>query len=298
MRPLTRKLIAALTLTEMCISSFLTIGLGAVVYSAIRSGSNLSAKNMSLVRTHEALRSSLDRLQYQVQMSRNVPTLLTTTGATQATGPAAGMRYDRIVGEPYVLDPVATAGSIVSTATTMVVYRSISGVGSAPVPTVSDILLLDTPSGAIRARITAVDAATPVGTTQKVTLTFASAVGKSLTWLANQPQWAKLIRQEAFIVMPVGTTNELRFYPSFDPVPVLTTPANYTVLTNQIGTGTGEGTPFNVLDVNGDKLIQANLRVKSTDFNRWLSNQEGNEMNTYFRMDFNLASRLRPKTTN
>jgi hypothetical protein len=142
-----------------------------------------------------------------------------------------------------------------------------------------------------------VNAAVAVGATQKVTLTFSAAVGKSLTWLANQPQWAKLIRQEAFIVVPNGDYNELRYYPSFEPMPVLSNPSNYALLTNQIGTGTGENAPFSIVDVNGDKIIQANLRVKSTDYNRWLIGRENNEMNTYFRMNFTLASRLRPKTT-
>lgn len=270
----------------------------AVVFSTMRSGSMLSVKNVSLNRSHEELRSAMDRLANNLRMARNVPTLLTAGGAVVATGPAAGIRFDRIIGEPYAIDPVNTAGSIASTATTLNVYRSTSVSGPPPIPKVGEILLIDTPSGLIRARITGVSASSPSGGVQRFTLVFASALGKSLSWIAGQPQWARLVRQEAFIVVPVGARNELRYYPAFDPVPNLSDRSKYSLITNEIGTGTGDGTPFEIADVSGDKVLRASIRIMAQDHSRWLASRQANEMNSYFRMNLSLTSRLRPKTTN
>lgn len=286
------------TLIEMSVACFLAVMLGAVVFYTLRTGTVLSAKNISLNRSHDDLRSALDRLANNMRMARNVPTLLNTGGAVVATGPAAGIRYDRIIGEPYVLEPAMTQGSISSGATSVSVFRTTVG-GAPPIPAVNDLFLIDTPGGTIRARITSVSLGGAGGSTQRITLNFASAVGKSLTWGANQPQWGRLVRQEAFLVMPTtGGRNELRFYSSFDPMPGLADKTRYTVITTNVGSNAGEGTPFNVVDVNGDKVLHANLRVQQRDHDRWLADKQSNEFNTYFRMNLSLTSRLRPKSTN
>jgi len=299
MRALRSKNRAGITILEMMMYCILAVSVGAVIYSTIRAGSALAAKNASLNRSHEDLRSAMDRVSNSLRMARNVPTLLNTSGAAVTAGPAAGLRYDRIIGEPYAIDPVTTAGSLTSSQTSLSVYRCTTAVGAPPIPAVNDILLIDTPSGTIRVRITSVSAAAISGGTQKITLTFATTLGQSLTWGANQPQWARLVRQEAYIVMPSGNGgNELRFYPAFDPMPTLTDTTKYTVVTDQLATGTGEATPFDVLTVNGDKIVQANVHIDSRYYNRWLANRQQNQMNTYFRMNMSMASRLRPKTTN
>ena len=276
----------------------LSVVVAAIVYSSMRTGSMLSTKNTSLNRSHDELRGALDRLANNLRMSRNVPTLLNTSGAVVTTGPAAGLRYDRILGEPYALDPVMTAGTITAAATSLSVYRSTSTAGPPPVPQVNDVLLIDTPTGAIRARISNVAEQTASGGRQKITLTFAAAVGKDLVWTANQPQWARLVRQEAFVVMPANGRNELRFYSTFEPQPILTDSTSYIVISNNIATGTGEATPFNVVDVNGDKIVQANVHLQAQDFNRWLADKQANDLNTYFRLNLTITSRLRPKTAN
>ncbi len=287
---------AGLTIIEVMIYAVISIAVAAVIFSTLRAGSTLGAKNASLNRSHGELRSSMDRLANSLRMARNVPTLLNTSGVVVATGPAAGLRYDRIIGEPYAIDPVTTAGSFTATQSSLVVYRSIAAVGAPPVPRVGDVLLIDTPTGSIRVRITVVSADAISGNTQRISLSFATALGQALSWGANQPQWARLVHQEAYLVMPATNGgNELRFYPTFEPTPTISDPTAYTVVTNQLGTGTGEGTPFDVLTINGDKIVQANVRIDARDVNRWIADKQSNQMNTYFRMNMSMASRLRPK---
>jgi hypothetical protein len=220
------------------------------------------------------------------------------TDGQPTTGSAAGLKFDKIVGDPYVLDPPLTAGSLAAAATSVVVWRSTDAASGAPVPLVGDIIIIQTPSGTIRSRITAINAGSASGTTQKLTFTLAAAAGKSLSWTANQPQIAKIVRPEAFIVMPQGDRNQLRFYPRFDPMPTLSDATQYRVLTDQIGTETGEGTPFTMIDLDGDRVIQSNLRVRETMFTRALARTETNSYSGYFQLLLNLPSRLRPKTTN
>jgi hypothetical protein len=295
-----RKKTAGITLVELMMYCLLAGAVGLIAYHTLRTSSTLSTKNASLNRSHDELRSALDRLASNLRMARNVPTLLNTSGAVVATGPAAGVRYDRILGEPYVLDPVMSAGSMPSTATTLSVHRSTSAIGAPPIPKTGDVLIIETQTGTVRARITGVNASAPGASSQKITLGFSAPVGKALSWGANQPQWARLVRQEAIIVMPNAGNgrNELRLYSTFEPMPSLSDKSKYTVLTDQVGTASGEGTPFNVTEVNGDKIVQVNLRIQARDFNRWLADKEANQLNTYFRMNLSFTSRLRPKTTN
>src|SRR5688572_6115033 len=261
MKTLLRRGLSAFTLPELMIYCLITGVVTMVSFQALRAGSSLSVKNASLNRSHESLRSSLDRLANNIRASRNLPTLLNATGNPDGGGAAAGIRYDRILGEPYVLDPVSGAGSLPASTASVSVWRSTAEIALPPVPASGDVLLIDTPTGAARARVSGVVQHPPSGNRQRLTLAFAGGLGKPLSWAANQPQWTRLVRQEAFIVVPVNGKNELRFYPSFETAGVVNNPSHYTVVTDQIGTKPGDETPFEIEDVNGDKSLQANLRV-------------------------------------
>ena len=298
MKTLRCRRLTAFTLLELMIYCLLAGVVAMVTFQALRAGSSLSVKNASLNRSHESLRSSLDRLANNIRASRNLPTLLSAAGSPTTSSSAAGIRYDRILGEPYVLDPVSGAGSLPASTASISVWRSTAEIALPPVPSVGDVLLIDTPTGAARARVSGVVQDPPAGDRQKLTIAFAGGLGKPLSWVANQPQWARLVRQEAFIVVPVNGKNELRFYPSFETAAEVNNPAHYTVVTDQIGTEDGDETPFEIADVNGDKSLQANLRVEITDHNRWLTGKQSGDINTAFHLDLNLTSRLRPKNTN
>jgi hypothetical protein len=247
--------------------------------------------------SHDELRISFDRLADHLLAANNVPTLIGTDGLT-ATAPSAGLKFDKVIGDPYVLDPPLGAGSFAATATSLSVWRSSAdSVAAAPIPMVGDVMLIPTPTGVARGQISAVTVHPPTGVTQKITLTFGAALGKPLSWLADQPQVAKVVRPEAFIVMPSNGKNELRFYPQFEPMPTLSDGSKYKVLTNQIGTSSGESTPFSILNMDGDRIVQSTLRVRETQYSMFLSAQEQNSYSGYFQLLLNLPSRLRPKTT-
>jgi hypothetical protein len=270
-----------------------------VAYQALRAGSSLSVKNESINRSHQSLRSALDRLSNNLRAARNVPTLLTDDGEATSAAVGAGIRYDRTLGEPYVLHPAEGAGSVLASDTKLSMWRSTDPIGLPPIPEANDVVLIDTPTGTIRGCVQSVEVVTGGGgPKQKIMLTFTEPVGKSLKWGEHQPQWARLVRQEAFIVVPANGKNELRFYPSFPVTTDLDDPASYVMVTDQIGTAPGDATPFSILDSNGDKSVQVDFSVRAVDHNRWLTGKQAGDFNTVFHMDLNLTPRLRPRSTN
>ena len=157
--------------------------------------------------------------------------------------------------------------------------------------------MIGTATGPIRGVIASVTENAAAGDQQKFTLTFTSSLGKSLSWAANQPQWTRLVRQEAFIVVPKDGKNELRLYPSFENGADINDPESYTVITDQLGTEEGDEEPFFIENVNGARSLRANLRVKAAENARWLAGRQANDFNTVFHMDLALTSRLRPRNT-
>jgi hypothetical protein len=291
---------SAFSFVEISIYSALASAIGLVTYSFVRSGTILSAKNVNLTLSHSDLRNSFDRLADHLLSANNIVTLIGTDGlpSTAVAGPAAGVKYDRVVGEPYVLDSYASAGSIPASATSVSMWRVWDDL-TAPVPNVGDVLLLPTESGMIRALISSVP--TPpaaVGGKQKVTVNLSTSIGKIVSWQANQWPSAKVVRPEAFIVIPNNGANELRYYSQFQPLPALNDPTTYRLLTDQISTQTNEDKPFTILDQNGDKILQSTLRVRERRDARWIANDEMFNYNTYFQLLINLPSRNHPKTTN
>jgi type II secretory pathway pseudopilin PulG len=304
------------TLVELMIYMGMGLLVALVAFSFLRSGTILGAKNANLNRSHDNLRAAFDRIAQHLTEANNVPTLINASGANQASGPAAGLKFDRVVGDPYVINPPLSAGSVTAAATSLTVVRAANKFvnnsdlkppgGGTNVAAEGYRFLLTTPNNAIvRAKISTVSAHSPAivdpndqAATQTLTLGFSAPIGTAFSWPANSPQVGKIVRTEAFVVVPVGTRNELRYYKDFDPVPTMSDATKYVVLCDQIGTQTGDGTPFVIVDYNGDKIVQSTLRVRERGDAAWLPGEQFNSFNNYFQLHVNLPSRFRPRTTN
>ncbi len=292
---------SAMTMVELTIYGLIVSTVGLVTYSLLRTSTILGAKNSNINQSHNELRGVFDRVADHLLGANNVATLIGTNGlalATQVGSNAPGVKFDRVLGEPYLLHPYLTAGSLSSGDTGCSVWRSTTATNTAPAPEVGDILLIPTATGNIRGIISGVTLGGSSGGKEKITLTFTGAVGKAVNWGAGQPQAAKLVRPEAFLVMPNGSKNEIRYYKNFDPLPSLNDSTKYKVLSDLIGTNTGEDTPFTIQDFNGDKIVRSTLQVRERADANWIANDEANSFSSYFQLLVNLPSRLRPKTTN
>ena len=250
---------------------------------------------MAIVRSHTDVRSALDRLVNNLQQANGLPVLITTSGVV-STGQTAGMYYDRYLGDPYVVTHPGGTG-LTAAAMSVTVTRSTVPLASPPLPSPGDTLLIDAPGNPVRARIATSTPGAINGATQRQTivLTLSSALGTAVNWNASQVQTSRLAHREAFILMPGTDSAELRFYPNFEPMPVLTNAANYTVISRQLGNGAGETNPFSIVLDNGDQIVRASLFARSTDFGRYLQAKQQHEFNTFVRLNTSLPSRLRPK---
>lgn len=323
---------AGFTLIEFGIYATIAIVASAAVLSFVVSGLTLSTKNSNLNRSHDDLRLAFDRLAYHLSAANNVPTLINTSGTTVSgpvtaittpvagwrTGPAAGFKFDRIVGDTYLVqsnEPTSTAtlaGSLTSSATTAPVWIARNGLTHIPnlrpesgtdVSSEGYVFILPLSNGSnLRLRINNVTANSTTTDREKLTFTFATPVGQTVTWAANQPQIAKVVRSEAFLVMPVdtpeGVKNELRYYRKFEPVPNLNDASKYVVLCDQIGTKATEGTPFYIVEYNGDRYVESTLRVRERATSGGTVSEVNSDFYTFFQLHVNLPSRLRPRTTN
>ncbi|MDB6152051.1 MAG: hypothetical protein JWL90_504 [Chthoniobacteraceae bacterium] len=307
---------SAFTLVEMVVAATIGVVVCGLTLSYMRIGTILFAKNIGTNFSNNELRGSLDRVADSVQSTVNVPVLIDTSAAPVSLGAtgsgvgvyrstaAAGVYYDRLLGEPYIVTHPGGTG-LPSSTTTLKITISTNVFASPPVPMPGDVLIIDGAPASLRPLVkTVVKDAPDAAGLQSITVTFNAALGSSILWDVSRPKTSKLIRREALIVMPNGTRNELRRYPSFEP-PVaaadLTNPAKYTVLTRQVGTAGGELTPFSLstivtsTSVAPDKLLNLDFRIRATGFEKVLSNKEVNDFSNFVRINTVIPSRLRPK---
>lgn len=287
---------SGLTIVEMVFYMVIGVILSYVTYSFMTSAMVLYAKNMSIVYSHSNLRSTLDRLNNNLQQANNRPVLIDTSGNAVATATAAGIYYDRYLGDPYVVTNASGCG-LPSSTTTLTVTRSTAALALPPIPVPGDALLISNPSGNVRAVIATCTPGTVDASLQRqpITITLTAALGTTIGWTSPEVRIATLVHREAFVVVPVGSLSEFRFYQNFEPVPSMSNPANYALISNQLSSLTGETTPFSIDTLGSDRIVRASLFARSTEFSTYLTNKQAYKFNTFVRLNTVLASRLRPQ---
>lgn len=286
-----RKLQRAFTLVEVLIATSISSAVGLAVFAFLNAGMYLTAKNLSLNYTSDQMQSALDQVEQALQQGDSNPTLIDTTGATVTNAAAAGVRFDRFVGGPWVV--TTNSGTIASSATSLTITRSTHSLASPPLPAVGDIIRIDGTPSTLRPRVSnSATSDTTDAALRRNTLTFplAAALGTTVTNNSGTLT-AKVIRRVAFLVMPNGNKRELRYYPSFEITTNLNDPTRYKVITDQIGSQPADSTPFTLSTVSGKTFVNFSLRVGSTTYNNSLRRQQSDEYNTFTRIE----SVLRPK---
>lgn len=282
------KIPSGFTLVEMLVAASVGIVLAALSFAYLRAGTLLLAKNVAVNMSNNDLRGSMDQIQDRLQTAITVPILINTSGVV-STSPTAGIYYDRLLGESYVVTHPGGSG-LASTATNVTVTRSTDAYASPPLPAAGDVLLIDGAASTMRPRVSSVATGAVVGGLQSITITFAAALGTAIDWNATDVKTAMLIRREALLVMPAGARSELRRYDAYE-----TAPTQYTVISRQIGTQTGETTPFSIVTVGLDKLVNVDFRVRAKGSDNALATKELNGFSGFMRVQCMAPSRQRPK---
>ena len=287
---------SGVTIAELSIYMLVGALIGYVIYSFLTGATVLYAKNLSIVHSHTNLRSTLDRLNNSMQQANSRAVLMDTSGNVTVAATAPGLYYDRFLGDPYVITNPTSTGLPVGT-TTITLTRSTVALASPPIPAVGDAIIIGTPSGDVRALIATSTPGTVNGATQlqSITLTLTAPMATSVGWSPPEIRTATLVRREAFLVVPVGNLSEFRFFPSFEPKPIMTDPTKYVVVSNQLSALVGETTPFSIDTLGTDKIVRASLLARSTEYSTYLTNKQAYNFNTFVRLNTVLASRLRPQ---
>ena len=283
--------VGAFSLVEILIGIVVLILVGGLAYAVLLNATTLMAKNVSLNASSTTLRNALDRLYAEVNQANGLPTLINADGsdATAASGPAAGIVFDRYRGGPYIVTNPGISG-LDATATSFEMKSSTDPLASPPVPQSDDVVSLD--DGNTRPLVQSC-AVTTGGGYQTLTVQLQAPIGKPVPWPTSVKKTAYLIRREAFTIVATGDRAELRFYNNAEALGPgnYNNPATYVVLTRDIGTANGETTPFTIVNPNGTDFLNISMRVEDRQFNAYLAGREANDFNTFLRVD----TLLRPR---
>lgn len=279
---------SAFTLVEILVGAAISSIIAVAIFSLMNAGMILSAKNLSINLTSNSMRGALDRVEQIVQRGDTMPTLIDNTGADVAVGPAAGIKFDLAIGSPYVV--TLTAGSIPASSTILTLTRSTNSAASPPPPKPGDIIRI---GPTLRSRIQSVSSGAVDGQShQPFTTTLTAALGTTVTPTSGVIVTARIVRNVAIIVMPANGNPELRYYNTFDTTANLNDPANYVVITDQIGTASDDSTPFALLSVGGQSFVEFSLRVRASNADKGIRGRQNDQFNTYSRT----KTLIHPKT--
>ena len=282
----------AFTLIEIMVGAAISSIIAVAIFALMNAGMILSAKNLSLNLTSNSMRTALDRVEQGVQQADTMPELINTSGTVVATGPAAGIKFDRTVGSPYVV--TLTAGSIPSAATSLVLTRSTHAIASPPPPSPGDIIRIATTATTLRPRVQSVTtgAVNAALARQPFTTTLTAALGTTVTPITATVVSAKIVRNVAFMVMPANGKPELRYYHTFDTTTNYNDPTKYSVVTDQIGVAAADATPFSIVQYDGKPFVSFSLRVRASNADKGMRAQQIGDYNTFSRTE----ALIRPKT--
>lgn len=264
----------AFTLVESLVACTLLGTVGAIIYTLANAGLLSFARNLSINKSYEDARSTLEWIALYVQSAGQMPTLLEADGdSVSGTGPAAGILVYRLLNSPTY-----TNQSAVSFDATYL--TAIIATGQA-VPRAGDLVLftsLDTTRAqGFQAKISSVG--TPSGNT--VRLNFSNTVGSSSQPVVTSgtaiPANARFqIFSRVAIIAAGAQGKELRYYPfvrtvAADGQTAFDNPANYTVLANLVPPDRNNNAsfclPFSFPDANRS-LLDVDLRCELPTYNR------------------------------
>jgi len=275
------------TLVEMLVGTVATSLVAIGIFALIYAGSSLAARNLALNLTTNQARKGVDRVIDNITQGYDVPTLIDTSGNTVNSGSAAGVKFNKIVGYPYV---VSTTANLPSTTTSLTIVRSTDALASPAIPAAGDIIRIDGTASTLMPIISTVTAGSTSGGQQTITVALTAQLGTAIPKPSTSNLSATIIRPVAYLVMPSGSNYELRYYSPYSTA-VLNNSAYYTVLTNQISTSSTDITPFSSTTIANNTFIKVKLAVRASNFDQWLKNRQADSFNSYARVD----SYIRPK---
>jgi type II secretory pathway pseudopilin PulG len=294
-----RKKNDAFTIVELLIGTSISLLVGLFIAYTLVTGSLLFAKNTATNLSHNSLRNAIDRMEQDITRANGGFTLVSPTGAVITSGQAAGVVFDQVIGNPYIVT-APTANGIIATTASITITRSTATADSTPpLPTTDDVLLLDGGETA-RLRVASTAAGGKSGNQQPITVTLTNAVGKIIDWSPPVVKYCKLIRKCAYVVVPVAGRNELRYFPAAEAIINFSTATNYTLVDENFGTDAGDSTPFSTTVLTGTAskgsgtrdFLKMTVRIRIQGYDQFLQKREANNFSSAQRVEFLMSPRI------
>lgn len=283
----------AFSLVEMMLATAVASVVGIAIFSVTNTALMMTARNLSVNLTNNHERRALDRIEQVIQQANTMPVLIDTSG-NAASSPAAGASFDYFVGSPYIV--TVSGASLPATTTTLTLVRSTNAVASPPIPVRGDVVMMNNAPASVRARIASVVVGSTDGALhQTITVTLAAALGAVVTVPPSGTLSATLVHEVAFIVMPAGSGRELRYYNSYETTANLNDPTQYVVLSDEIALQADDATPFSLSQIQTASFVALSLRVRSDRFDKRLSGKQGDQFNSFARLDVYIRPKINPQ---
>jgi len=307
------------TLLEVLMAAGAAVVVAGGVYVLTQAGMIVGVKSLAINATGSAARSSIDRAQRYIQLAYETPTLINSNGVTvSGTGPAAGIRFYRYMGGPYVIK-LPTAGLSGTTKTLTVVCDSTAHVPP-PKPEPYDAFVINTTilmSGSAN-QVTAYVAAgnSVVSSTNGNRITHTVTLADKLTGDGGSTGFiaadagivtAILIRPTALVVKPTATGRELRLFESFPKGSTVDVNGKHAVLTNQLSLPTYDSTPsatdamtdanakpFWVQTLNHKTFVYTDLRIRDSRYGKYLNTRQVDEFATFAQLQSRIPTKCNP----
>ncbi len=274
------------TLLETAIAIGCLTLVGSLCFYLLQAGTTLYAKGFSLNVSNLSLRYALDRMNAEISEATSTPELINVNAAgaisSNAANPAQGVRFDKYLGEHYVVvNPGGTTGTGLSAATSFQLQISTNPLASPPIPKANDVLLVN----GITTRAV-VSSCTIVSSTNQVqTLNVNVSPSVTASWLYPTVKTAVLVHEEAFIVQG----QQLNFYQTMENVSNVSN-SSYLTLTNDISS-TGSA-PFTT--GSSTSYLSVGLIVSSQQYSNYLAKKQSvGQYNNYL----TVSTLLRPRNS-
>ena len=277
------------TLAEVLIAASIGGVVALFIGTFVSGRALLFAKNISTHITHNSTRSMIERLAQDISQADGAVSLITATGASVASGQAAGIKFDVLRGNPYVVAHPGGTG-LSASASSFTLKRTTNAIAQPPIPTVSDVILADDAT-AVRLKVQTATTGATAGSVQDVAITLQSAAGTAIPWASTSIKSARVVRRVAYVVVPSGGKNELRYFPSAEGISNFSTSTAYTLVLRNLAVASGDGTPFSYLNFQGRDFLRFVLRVRSDRYDQRLLRYERNQFSSLQRIDFLLSPR-------
>ena len=308
------------TILELLVATMAAVIVTAGVYTLMQAGLIVSVKGLSTNATGTAARFSLDRVNQFTEIAYDAPKLVSHTGATvTGTGPAAGVRFYRYGGGPYVINLPSAGLSGTTRSISLTCAKNAHVPPPVPQPydsfVINTTILMSGSANQVNAYVAA-GSATVISSTNGNKITYTIQLSEPLTGAGGSAGvipadagtvTAILIRPTAIVAVPTARGRELRLYETFPKENSLNVNTPHTVLTDQVALATWDANasasdamsdanakPFSLSTLNGRTFVNTDLRVRDNRYGKYLQTRQADEFASYLQINSRVPIKCNP----